>query len=112
MSSSIVDARERLGGAWLGRSALLASRSLIDSKPQLRGIGPRLCRRLRRHAVFDLKQRQLLLRESLDVARDADKNSRSKSCRCLDRKSTRLNSSHDQISYSVFCLKKIHLPTP
>ena len=23
-----------------------------------------------------------------------------------DRKSTRLNSSHDQISYAVFCLKK------
>src|SRR2546428_9642691 len=29
---------------------------------------------------------------------------RSRSCR--DRKSTRLNSSHDQISYAVFCLKK------
>src|SRR5206468_11563279 len=31
-----------------------------------------------------------------------------------DRKSTRLNSSHDQISYAVFCLKKknnIHLHT-
>src|SRR3982750_4966848 len=28
-------------------------------------------------------------------------------CRpCTDRKSTRLNSSHDQISYAVFCLKK------
>src|SRR5438270_6976650 len=26
--------------------------------------------------------------------------------RCLDRKSTRLNSSHSQISYAVFCLKK------
>src|SRR2546430_33627 len=26
----------------------------------------------------------------------------------LDRKSTRLNSSHSQISYAVFCLKKIH----
>src|SRR5206468_11078973 len=25
---------------------------------------------------------------------------------CRDRKSTRLNSSHDQISYAVFCLKK------
>src|SRR2546421_1914188 len=25
---------------------------------------------------------------------------------CADRKSTRLNSSHDQISYAVFCLKK------
>src|SRR6478672_13084536 len=26
--------------------------------------------------------------------------------RIADRKSTRLNSSHDQISYAVFCLKK------
>src|SRR3989475_1548781 len=25
---------------------------------------------------------------------------------CVDRKSTRLNSSHSQISYAVFCLKK------
>src|SRR2546430_13541382 len=30
-----------------------------------------------------------------------------------DRKSTRLNSSHSQISYAVFCLKKnIQLPNP
>src|SRR2546428_1055270 len=28
----------------------------------------------------------------------------------LDRKSTRLNSSHDQISYAVFCLKKKKFP--
>src|SRR5206468_10288791 len=27
-------------------------------------------------------------------------------CSMSDRKSTRLNSSHDQISYAVFCLKK------
>src|SRR2546430_11483155 len=29
---------------------------------------------------------------------------------CIDRKSTRLNSSHSQISYAVFCLKKKALP--
>src|SRR2546428_7459047 len=29
-----------------------------------------------------------------------------RSTRTRDRKSTRLNSSHDQISYAVFCLKK------
>src|SRR2546430_11354405 len=29
-----------------------------------------------------------------------------KSLNCSDRKSTRLNSSHSQISYAVFCLKK------
>src|SRR5438270_6739548 len=28
----------------------------------------------------------------------------------IDRKSTRLNSSHSQISYAVFCLKKKKLP--
>src|SRR2546428_7494768 len=28
-----------------------------------------------------------------------------------DRKSTRLNSSHDQISYAVFCLKKKNIPS-
>src|SRR5688572_31430948 len=33
----------------------------------------------------------------------------------IDRKSTRLNSSHSQISYAVFCLKKKkieHIPQP
>src|SRR3989440_7869008 len=30
----------------------------------------------------------------------------SSACDWSDRKSTRLNSSHDQISYAVFCLKK------
>src|SRR2546428_7288677 len=29
-----------------------------------------------------------------------------------DRKSTRLNSSHDQISYAVFCLKQKNLTSP
>src|SRR2546430_12519892 len=29
-----------------------------------------------------------------------------RTCMVLDRKSTRLNSSHSQISYAVFCLKK------
>src|SRR2546427_2361344 len=35
-------------------------------------------------------------------------------CRQRDRKSTRLNSSHSQISYAVFCLKKkkYHLNVP
>src|SRR2546427_2044498 len=30
----------------------------------------------------------------------------------VDRKSTRLNSSHSQISYAVFCLKKKNGPIP
>src|SRR2546428_7003669 len=39
----------------------------------------------------------IFLREPLDSGR-LEKD--------IDRKSTRLNSSHDQISYAVFCLKK------
>src|SRR2546430_4368988 len=35
-----------------------------------------------------------------------------KSKREIDRKSTRLNSSHSQISYAVFCLKKKNINTP
>src|SRR5438309_3396401 len=31
-------------------------------------------------------------------------------CEVLDRKSTRLNSSHSSISYAVFCLKKKNTP--
>src|SRR2546421_2656728 len=38
--------------------------------------------------------------------RAAQRRSRRRRVDGLDRKSTRLNSSHDQISYAVFCLKK------
>src|SRR2546430_8847724 len=42
----------------------------------------------------------LLRRAEVEVAGESD-------CAAdLDRKSTRLNSSHSQISYAVFCLKK------
>src|SRR5206468_7098949 len=44
---------------------------------------------------------QSSLRESLICARLT-----TAAAAFLDRKSTRLNSSHDQISYAVFCLKK------
>src|SRR2546430_7194197 len=43
-------------------------------------------------------------RERLPQADEADRQSRDAQRR--DRKSTRLNSSHSQISYAVFCLKK------
>src|SRR5688572_32272865 len=45
--------------------------------------------------VFDAIDFHRLERADADVERDAQ-----------DRKSTRLNSSHSQISYAVFCLKK------
>src|SRR5438270_6624172 len=40
------------------------------------------------------------------LARDSDVDLRSTINAARDRKSTRLNSSHSQISYAVFCLKK------
>src|SRR2546421_5777930 len=53
--------------------------------------------------------------DALPIYKQADKSTKfygsvfsafSTSHRRRDRKSTRLNSSHDQISYAVFCLKK------
>src|SRR2546421_7839138 len=40
------------------------------------------------------------------TARACPPSARGERSRRVDRKSTRLNSSHDQISYAVFCLKK------
>src|SRR2546428_1134959 len=40
------------------------------------------------------------------LERPSTRSGRSGRLRTSDRKSTRLNSSHDQISYAVFCLKK------
>src|SRR2546428_2243261 len=42
----------------------------------------------------------------LTIEKDALKAIAQKAIKRGDRKSTRLNSSHDQISYAVFCLKK------
>src|SRR5205085_3275401 len=41
-----------------------------------------------------------------------EKNLTGEGRRFLDRKSTRLNSSHSQISYAVFCLKKKSVNRP
>src|SRR2546427_2288673 len=46
-------------------------------------------------------------RQQRAANRDAGEPRRSRKCSAVrDRKSTRLNSSHSQISYAVFCLKK------
>src|SRR5206468_9806595 len=52
--------------------------------------------------------RDVLERVARDSAAPADAQALAQSAviEALDRKSTRLNSSHDQISYAVFCLKK------
>src|SRR2546428_9465522 len=47
-------------------------------------------------------------RGGCQISRQKRNRAQTQLARCLygDRKSTRLNSSHDQISYAVFCLKK------
>src|SRR5438445_8668846 len=66
----------------------------------------------RRHLVGDRRERVAddLLRDRVDARRRAHARSRISvsvaASRRTDRKSTRLNSSHANISYAVFCLKK------
>src|SRR2546430_15799450 len=43
---------------------------------------------------------------SCSLGRVSNSNAYTNYCHLTDRKSTRLNSSHSQISYAVFCLKK------
>src|SRR2546428_4096743 len=55
---------------------------------------------------------QLLLRRGLEAAPPhLARQDLLAQLEALDRKSTRLNSSHDQISYAVFCLKKKKITT-
>src|SRR2546430_7440345 len=56
------------------------------------------------HDVADLEAIGATRRE--DDRRKGDESSIGIQNRLQDRKSTRLNSSHSQISYAVFCLKK------
>src|SRR5690606_40166385 len=71
------------------------------------GIGGAACRRFAlegaKVAVFDMN-----LQAARSVARDiSDQGGTAEAFQCdIDRKSTRLNSSHVKISYAVFCLKK------
>src|SRR5258708_24877119 len=70
------------------RSTLFPYTTLFRSK-----LKP-LCR-LKKYTVLHLKLSQMLWTKSLQLQYGI-----------LDRKSTRLNSSHQIISYAVFCLKK------
>src|SRR2546430_7790972 len=58
----------------------------------------------RRHEVSELRPEHRFHSR----LRRGRKRNRRLACKCsvTDRKSTRLNSSHSQISYAVFCLKK------
>src|SRR3712207_7466014 len=61
--------------------------------------------RQRRRSELALARQRPNLRRLLEVAKRRLDRQRD-SHRSLDRKSTRLNSSHANISYAVFCLKK------
>src|SRR3712207_7839468 len=53
-----------------------------------------------------LKQSRIFPHLFLKLSREAPSSKRGESNPLQDRKSTRLNSSHANISYAVFCLKK------
>src|SRR5690349_22958760 len=72
------------------RSTLFPYTTLFRSSWRLRSVG--------HHAMRDSHERALLQRPVEFVPRVT--------ARQVDRKSTRLNSSHVEISYAVFCLKK------
>src|SRR5688572_31186026 len=57
-----------------------------------------------RHADDDAERRAAGVLSGPEQSRTAERHARAAVFR--DRKSTRLNSSHSQISYAVFCLKK------
>src|SRR3712207_8283400 len=59
------------------------------------------------HKISDVENiKSWLISIAINTCRDMLRTSWFKRIICLDRKSTRLNSSHANISYAVFCLKK------
>src|SRR3712207_8996493 len=82
----------------LFRSDLLLPRALLEGEPlELGGAGRRVGGAQRHERDED--------RDAADRDRDPDVRERGEAG-TEDRKSTRLNSSHANISYAVFCLKK------
>src|SRR5688572_32536470 len=74
-------------------------------RPQDHSAGAHAAFEHRRHRAVELRQHLgILHRRDLPVLVDPDR--REVAAARRDRKSTRLNSSHSQISYAVFCLKK------
>src|SRR5437870_11291066 len=73
----------------LFRSGAAARVNLIQRGLQLLDVGGKIARRVEIRRVIEVHHKRLVL-----------------GVRRLDRKSTRLNSSHVAISYAVFCLKK------
>src|SRR3712207_8209023 len=81
------------------RSTLFPYTTLFRSQRRLSAL-PRRRRALPVHDARQTAHEQLALERRADRSCDADRGD------VVDRKSTRLNSSHANISYAVFCLKK------
>src|SRR2546430_11058477 len=79
----------------LFRSYKAQARAIIEAACQLRAQGVKAIPEIMLPLIGTQKEYEVLAAEIHEVAADV-----------LDRKSTRLNSSHSQISYAVFCLKK------
>src|SRR2546430_12648085 len=62
------------------------------------------------HLEADVEGQQLGITEDRQLGEEAEGAGRDEGGHQTDRKSTRLNSSHSQISYAVFCLKKKKQP--
>src|SRR2546430_11456503 len=70
----------------------------VERLPQAGDVARVLADEERRELIVDHQRQRLVLRHAADL--------RLGFAPAGDRKSTRLNSSHSQISYAVFCLKK------
>src|SRR3712207_7731441 len=87
------------------RSTLFPYTTLFRSEPDHREPGPDhdLKGDMRNEGVRPLVDREIV--EALDLGVEVVRSQKTQALR-EDRKSTRLNSSHANISYAVFCLKK------
>src|SRR3712207_7441311 len=82
------------------RSTLFPYTTLFRSRLDLLGEGDHVERDELARGVAEAAEVIEIARERVRIAGDVDEERR------VDRKSTRLNSSHANISYAVFCLKK------
>src|SRR2546428_6082783 len=82
------------------RSTLFPYTTLFRSRNEINSNNDQAKFMFREHKITPKGSQTKLVVETCDAMAGLNHQLR------LDRKSTRLNSSHDQISYAVFCLKK------
>src|SRR5688572_31055681 len=86
------------------RSTLFPYTTLFRSPEDFRRYSDELFDLVKRGALKVEIGRSYALKDAAQAHRDLEQGAFAGSA--VDRKSTRLNSSHSQISYAVFCLKK------